>query len=343
MSTAHRSSTLLIVACALAACEPPWHPLHQWEESETSSENSTSSGELTGLVTGTSSATTSDDSSGSASESAGETGDETTEAATGEPIEPPTILDVELTPNPIVFNGPIAVTVNAVQSEGVRMTLADGAEVELEAADEPGVFAGEIAVTSGFLNGSHLALLTPWAGEGEGEAVEASYTIALPTPGAELYWETGDLIGAGQVAAMAVLPDGSILELGQRLVDGKSRCYLRQRDKGGGWKQDEVIEILPAMDCLAVDIKVSPSGSIFVLAKRVLNNEIRWWLGEIESVGREPGPPRARREEPRRGGARDPRLGHGGGLRRHADAAARREGRGGVAGAAEAAGGGVDV
>jgi hypothetical protein len=288
MSTAHRSSTLLIVACALAACEPPWHPLHQWEESETSSENSTSSGELTGLVTGTSSETTSDDSSGSASESAGETGDETTEAATGEPIEPPTILDVELTPNPIVFNGPIAVTVNAVQAEGVRMTLADGAEVELEAADEPGVFAGEIAVTSGFLNGSHLAMLTPWASEGEGEAVEASYTIALPTPGSELYWETGDLIGAGQVAAMAVLPDGSILELGQRLVDGKSRCYLRQRDKGGGWKQDEVIEILPAMDCLAVDIKVSPSGSIFVLAKRVLNNEIRWWLGEIETWGASP-------------------------------------------------------
>jgi hypothetical protein len=71
-------------------------------------------------------------------------------------------------------------------------------------------------VTSGFLNGSHLALLTPWASEGEGEAVEASYTIALPTPGSELYWETGDLIGAGQVAAMAVLPDGTILELGQR-------------------------------------------------------------------------------------------------------------------------------
>jgi hypothetical protein len=288
MSTAHRSSTLLIVACALAACEPPWHPLHQWEESETSSENSTSSGELTGLVTGTSSETTSDDSSGSASESAGETGDETTEAATGEPIEPPTILDVELTPNPIVFNGPIAVTVNAVQAEGVRMTLADGAEVELEAADEPGVFAGEIAVTSGFLNGSHLAMLTPWASEGEGEAVEASYTIALPTPGSELYWETGDLIGAGQVAAMAVLPDGSILELGQRLVDGKSRCYLRQRDKGGGWKQDELVEILPTMDCLAVDLKVSPSGSIFVLAKRVLNNEIRWWLGEIEAWGASP-------------------------------------------------------
>ncbi|MBK8262602.1 MAG: hypothetical protein IPK80_14870 [Nannocystis sp.] len=288
MSTAHRSSTLLIVACALAACEPPWHPLHQWEESETSTENSTSSGELTGLVTGTSSDVTSDDSSGSASESAGETGDETTEAATGEPIEPPTILDVELTPNPIVFNGLIAVTVNAVQSEGVRMTLADGVEVELDAADEPGVFAGEIAVTSGFLNGSHLALLTPWAGEGEGEAVEASYTIALPTPGSELYWETGDLIGAGQVAAMAVLPDGSILELGQRLVDGKSRCYLRQRDKGGGWKQDELVEILPAMDCLAVDIKVSPSGSIFVLAKRVLNNEIRWWLGEIEAWGASP-------------------------------------------------------
>ncbi|MBK8262582.1 MAG: hypothetical protein IPK80_14765 [Nannocystis sp.] len=87
---------------------------------------------------------------------------------------------------------------------------------------------------------------------------------------------------------MAVLPDGSILELGQRLVDGKSRCYLRQRDKGSGWKQDELVEILPAMDCLAVDIKVSPSGSIFVLAKRVLNNEIRWWLGEIEAWGASP-------------------------------------------------------
>jgi hypothetical protein len=288
MSTAHRSSTLLIVVCALAACEPPWHPLHQWEESETSTENSTSSGELTGLVTGTSSETTSDDSSGSASESAGETGDATTEAATGEPIEPPTILNVELTPNPIVFNGPIAVTVNAVQSEGVRMTLADGVEVELDAADEPGVFAGEIAVTSGFLNGSHLALLTPWAGEGEGEAVEASYTIALPTPGSELYWETGDLIGPGVVRAMGVLPDGSIVEFGHHKVEDKIRCYLRQRDKGGGWKPSEVVEVLPGIECLPVDLKVSSTGAIFVLTQRVINNEIRWWLGEIEAWGASP-------------------------------------------------------
>ncbi|MBK8263514.1 MAG: hypothetical protein IPK80_19520 [Nannocystis sp.] len=290
MTTPIRPQTSLVLLSVLMACAP-WPGWPEADCPDTGCEGTTDdggSGELTGLVTGTSSETTSDDSSGSASESAGETGDATTEAATGEPIEPPTILDVELTPNPIVFNGPIEVTVNAVQSEGVRMTLADGVEVELDAADEPGVFAGEIAVTSGFLNGSHLALLTPWAGEGEGEAVEASYTIALPTPGSELYWETGDLIGAGQVAAMAVLPDGTILELGQRLVDGNSRCYLRQRDKGGGWKQDELVEILPAMDCLAVDIKVSPSGSIFVLAKRVLNNEIRWWLGEIEAWGASP-------------------------------------------------------
>jgi hypothetical protein len=198
MTTPIRPQTSFFLLSVLMACAP-WPGWPEADCPDTGCEGTTDdggSGELTGLVTGTSSATNSDDSSGSASEIAGETGDETTEAATGEPIEPPTILDVELTPNPIVFNGPIAVTVNAVQAEGVRMTLADGVEVELEAADEPGVFAGEIAVTSGFFNGSHLALLTPWASEGEGEAVEASYTIALPTPGSELYWETGDLIGA---------------------------------------------------------------------------------------------------------------------------------------------------
>jgi hypothetical protein len=122
------------------------------------------------------------------------------------------------------------VTVNAEDADGVRMTLEDGTAELLES--KPGVFVGAIAVTTGLLNGAHLAVLTPWAeGESEGEAVEASYTISLPKPGGELFWETGDLIGAGQVKAMAVLPGGTILEMGQRDVDGKPRCYLRRRDR----------------------------------------------------------------------------------------------------------------
>lgn len=296
MATPNRTQLSLVLVTLLSACAP-WPEWPAAECSDTSCASSTdaspgnggSFGEVTGTVTGATSGA-SDDGTAAGSDSAtvGETGDEqTTGATTGEPIEPPVIIDVELTPDPIMFNGPIAVTVNAEHAEGVRMKLEDGEEVELVEA-EPGVFVGEIAVMTGLLNGDRVVVVTPWAGELMGEAVEASYTIALPAPGSEAFWEAGDLIGGGQVVSMGVLPDGKVVELGTQWVQGGARCYLRRRDKSGAWKQSDFLAVLPGVTCEAIDMKVSPTGAIFVLARRASNNSMRWWLGEFATWGASP-------------------------------------------------------
>ncbi len=296
MATPNRTQLSLVLVTLLSACAP-WPEWPAAECSDTSCASSTdtgpgsggSFGEVTGTVTGVTSGA-SDDGTAAGSDSAtvGETGEEqTTSATTGEPIEPPAIVEVELTPDPIIFNGPIAVTVNAEHAEGVRMKLEDGEEVELVEA-EPGVFAGEIAVMTGLLNGDRVVVVTPWAGELVGEMVEASYTIALPAPGSETFWEAGDLIGGGQVVSMGVLPDGKIIEFGMRQLNGASRCYLRRRDKSGAWKQSDLIDVLPGISCEAIDLQISPTGSIFMLTKRYGNDGARWWLGEAAMWGASP-------------------------------------------------------
>ena len=296
MATPNRTQLSLVLVTMLTACAP-WP---EWPAAEcpdagctTAMDDGTSTGgsfgEVTGTVTGVTSGA-SDDGTAAGSDGAttGETGDEqTTGTTTGEPIEPPAIVDIELTPDPIVFNGPIAVTVNAEHAEGVRMKREDGEEVELVEA-EPGVFVGEIAVMTGLLNGDRVVVVTPWAGELMGEAVEASYTIALPTPGSEAFWEAGDLIGGGQVVSMGVLPDGKVVELGTQWAQGGERCYLRRRDKSGAWKQSDFLPVLPGVTCEALDMKISPAGAIFVLARRASNNNMRWWLGEFASWGASP-------------------------------------------------------
>lgn len=66
------------------------------------------------------------------------------------------IVNFELSPSPIEFNRPIAVTVWAA-GEGVRMELDDGTVSEL-APGGPGVFHGEIASLTGLLNGPQTAI-----------------------------------------------------------------------------------------------------------------------------------------------------------------------------------------
>ena len=295
MATPNLTQLSLVLVTMLTACAPwpEWPAAECPEVGCTTTDDGTSSGgafgEVTGTVTGVTSGASDDGTAaGSDGATAGETGNEqSTSTTTGEPIKPPVIVDVEMTPDPIIFNGPIAVTVNAEHTEGVRMKFEDGEEVELVAA-EPGVFVGEIAVMTGLLNGLHVAALTPWASDSEGEAVEASYTIALPAPGSEAFWEAGDLIGGGQVVSMGVLPDGNIVEFGTQWIQGGSRCYVRRRDKSGAWKQSDFQAVLPGVQCEAIDMKISPAGAIFVLARRASNNSLRWWLGEIATWGASP-------------------------------------------------------
>ena len=281
MVAALRRSTPLATVVALAACEPPWHPLPQWEETEGStSEGSSTTGDLSGGVTGT--VTTAASSEGVSTSSGGTEGEP---ATTGDEALPPKIVEVSLTPDPIKKNGAITVSVVAELAEGVRMVVDDGEAVELVAGDAAGTFVGEIAVLTGLWNGPHVGVFTPWKDDLEGEQVARGYTIDLEDPGAKLFWETGDTIGGGTVAAMAVLPSGDVVEFGQRWVAGKSRCYARRRDKGGAWKPTDVVDVMPGVECAPIDMAVTPKGSLVMLAQRTGLDGTRWWLGEMPVWG----------------------------------------------------------
>lgn len=275
---------LLIPLACLLGCPPPWDPLIGCADvdacttdaaSTTAATPTTSAGEGVQTVTGNSADTSSADA---------ESGLDTMASTTGSPAEPPAIVTVELTPNPILFNGPIALTVTAEHAIGVRMALDTGDVIELAPAG-PGVFSGEIPVLTGLINGPHVALLTPWYDDLDGATVEAPYEVALPTPGSQGFWETGDLIGPGQVAAMGMLPTGEVIEFGTHYPNGDARCYLRRRDKGGAWGPDDLTFILPDNTCTAIDLQIDDQGAMFVVVNRQGNDGPRWWIAEIPAWG----------------------------------------------------------
>ncbi len=271
----------------LPGCAWAWPPLGNCAEVDACSTGaaSTSTGDVTtpttsvsdGVQTVTGYSTNAEDETGTGI-TAGTAG------TTGEPTKPPLIVSLELTPNPIGFNGPIAVTVDAEHAAGVRMQLETGDVIEL-AAQEPGVFVGEIAVLTGLENGPHAALLTPWQDLVDGETVEAPYIIALPDPGSQGFWETGDLIGPGQVAAIDTLPTGEVIEFGTHFSKGQSRCYLRRRDKGGVWGPNDLVDVLPDIGCTAIDLEIDDQGVMFVLADREGDDGQRWWLAKLPAWG----------------------------------------------------------
>lgn len=275
----HRPSFALAL---LTACAP-WP---QWEECPDTNCAATSTGDSTGGITaptsggGIQTVTGADESSTGIEPDTGST-------TSIEPAGPPAVVEFKLTPDPIGFNGAITVAVSAERADGVRMQLDSGEVIEL-AMIEPGLFDGEFAVRTGLINGPHVALLTPWRDVVDGETVQAPYEVALPKPGSQGFWETGDLIGGGQVAAMGVLPTGDVIELGTFFPNGESRCYLRRRTKGGAWGPDDFVTILPDSTCAAIDLAVDDEGAMFVVVNREGVDGVRWWLGQISVWGQNP-------------------------------------------------------
>ena len=281
MATRHTAALFLALgpsACLIEDAESAVTEVKIIDEGESSS--TTGDGEATTWAT-SGTVTTSDEGTSASSGSSGGLPEDPT-ATAGE--LPPAVLTFDVTPELMLDHGPIAVKVEAERADGVRMELDDGTMTEL-GMSEPGIFEGEIAALTGLWNGEHIATLTPWRGEDEGAPVEASYTLALPKPGSQGFWETGDLIGSGVVRAIGVLPDGRVVEFGQRWVGGESRCYLRRRDKSGAWKPTDVEDVLPGVECSPLDMKIDAKGSIVMLASRTGNDGTRWWLGEIDSWG----------------------------------------------------------
>lgn len=268
-------------ACALAAIED-YKAAHESEGGSTSEVSSTS-GEDSGPIS-TVTTTPPGLTEGGTEATEGGTSDGST--TTGEPLAPPAIDDHLLTPNPIKFNGPIDVTVWSDSADGVRMELDDGSVVEL-IPTAPGVFEGEVLALTGLENGDHDAVFTAWQAdsEEESEPLIVTYAIALGKPGGEGLWETGDVIGIGQVPAMAVLPSSAVVEFGTLLGNATSRCYVRQRTKGGGWGPDDLVHLLPDIDCRAVDLEVDDEGALFFLLETLTNTGWRWSLHRMSSWG----------------------------------------------------------
>lgn len=203
---------------------------------------------------------------------------------TGESIEPPAIVKVDLLPNLIQVNGPIAVTVSAAHTDGVTMVLENGDKSELKLVN-PGLFTGAFDVVSALPKvPEHYAWLTPWRDGLTGEPVKAPYTVALPEPGSQLFWEASDELGPGQVVALGVLPDGQVVEFGTHFPNGGPRCYLRRRDKKG--VANAVAFVLEGSDCSAVDMKIDADGEMFVLVNRSGGDGVRWWYGRSAAWGK---------------------------------------------------------
>ncbi len=274
---------LLAAMLGLAACPAPWDPLVTCEEFDacdtTTPASTTDTLPTTSLGSGVQTVT-SDTGDDSTTSPATDTSD-----STGQPAEPPSIVDFQLTPNPIATNGPITVTVTAEHATGVRMDTGLGDIVELTQQPEPNTFTGEIAILTGLQNGPHEALLTPWDNMLDGPTMAAPYQIALLKPGSEQLWETGDLIGPGRIVAIDTLPSGELVELGHHSPKGEQRCYLRVRDKAGLWAPADIVDVLPDTPCEAVDLQIDDEGALFVLVHQQTNNELFWRLLQIPAWG----------------------------------------------------------
>jgi hypothetical protein len=153
--------------------------------------------------------------------------------------------------------------------------------------------------------------------------VEAPTRSPCPIPGTEKLWETGDLIGPGQVVAIATLPSGELVELGHHSPKGEQRCYLRLRDKDGLWAPADVVDVLPDTPCEAIDLKIDDPGRGVRPRPPAEQRRAALAAAEAPGVGPEREAHGARRQE--RGGGRPgaPRVGDGGRLRHRAERADR--------------------
>ena len=202
-----------------------------------------------------------------------------------EPVLPPLIINGVVIPDYIDDNGQLDVEVTTQSAEGVTMLLDTGELLELTPVG-PGKFAGKISAYSGLDNGKHTVVFTPWREMIVGESVEADYVIALPLPGSQTRWTPDG--PQGEVAAIAVLPDGRPVELGTFQEMGAPRCYLRLRNKQGiQEKAMDFVPLLGSAHCRAIDLKIDrDTGRLNVLVERKIGDDPVWWAGEISVWGK---------------------------------------------------------
>jgi len=282
------SSYFALALVVLPGCPQVWPDFVTCEEQNacgTTEPASTEPASTDGGGTPTTSEGTSmGDSSGDSSSGPpdGESGAESVGTTIDEPAELPLILTREVDPDYTDVNAILGVLVTADRADGVRMELENGDVVELTPLG-PGEFGGQISAFTGLDNGQRTAWFSPWREGITGETVGANYVIALPSPGHEVSWQP-DLEVDGDIAAIAVLPDGRPVEFGTFHEMGEPRCYLRLRDKSG--TPVELVDVLPPAHCRAIDLKIDrDTGVMHVLLERKSGDGLVWWAGESAGWG----------------------------------------------------------
>lgn len=280
-----RTRAVLVASLVLPACPPPSashftatapEPL----PTDTDSTGATSTGDEP-LLTTTLPATTNDEPGTTGTTAAP---DDTTAAEP--PADPPAIDEAIFDPDPLTSPAPIVVTVHTEHADGVSLQVDADAPRELLPAG-PDVFTTALHYYSSQANGLHDAVFTPWSKGQPGKQRVTDFEVALPPGGGEVFWEAIPALGPGHVAAVAVLPDGAIVEFGT-LVDGDSRCYLRRRTPAGAWTQPDDVQLLPDTPCKAIDLGVTADGALYLLADRDDMKDLSWWLARIKNFGAQP-------------------------------------------------------
>lgn len=207
---------------------------------------------------------------------------ETSGTTTGAPLEPPMILKVTFTPNPVMAAGAVGVEVETAHADAVSMTGTDETIELTKDGPQQFVDAAAIAVVSAQANEErHCATFTPWRDGAQGAEKVACFTVQLPPGGTETYWEGAPDKGTGSIAALATTPDGHVVEFGTYYPNNVARCYLRRRDAGGAWSADDFVDSFVAETCTATDMVITDEGELYLLADVTSNGETRWWLGSM--------------------------------------------------------------
>lgn len=260
-------------AKALSVTEPATAATATIQGSTTGLEPDASIGETIETVTGAASTTT-DAASGP--------------SATGqEPAAVPAVLAVVFTPEPIMAAGAIAVEVTAEHASSVSMQLGNAPAVELSPG--PGqTFVGAIAVQTGLDNGTHAAKFVPRDDAAVGEPLTSHYTIALPSPGSEALWDAPPDFGKGQIAALDVIGDESVIAFGTVYVNNAPRCFLHRRDLQGQYSAADFALVDADTNCAAIDLVIGNDASIWTLMSVLEGGETRWRLMRTTTWGEPP-------------------------------------------------------
>lgn len=213
---------------------------------------------------------------------------ETMSGTTGELL--PLITGMTVMPNVVHAAGPVAVTVQAENTETVWMTVDGSAPLELQTHEEDGVeFYGEIAVLGESWNGPHVVSATAARGELTSAPWDEMFTVAAPTAGLEV-WKKKSSVVPSYGNAVAADGVGGVYELFTASGQDAERCHLRRRDVLGEsvWPGDTKL-LAPDVYCVGEDVKVAPDGTVWVLVNTWTAGLQRWRLLHLDGDGVEIG------------------------------------------------------